>query len=197
MAEAAARRLPWGRFLAAGLLVALDLWSKARVFAWMGAGPTSVEVDPHGHVRHVLVEPWLALMLSCNPGAAFGQLGSWPRLLVTGRALAIVVLAVVAWRADRRHWPSFAAIVLVLAGAAGNLCDNLFLGCERAGRSLREVRDFLDVWFVNERWGWDWHFPTFNVADSCITVGACLWILSGLLQREPAPDPASAPGAGG
>ena len=45
------------------------------------------------------------------------------------------------------------------------------------------MRDFIDVYF----YGWDWHFPTFNIADSCITVGAILLLLSGLgASREPA-----------
>ena len=44
------------------------------------------------------------------------------------------------------------------------------------------VRDFIDVWFLSDAWGWDWHFPTFNVADSCITVGAVAWVLSGFLH---------------
>jgi signal peptidase II len=36
------------------------------------------------------------------------------------------------------------------------------------------VRDFIDVYFAFR----DWHFPTFNVADSCITVGAVFLFLS-------------------
>lgn len=181
-------RLPWGRFLVVALLVGLDLWTKAWAFAWLTPDLAGTERDAHGHLRYVVLEPWLGVMLSCNPGAAFGQLGDWPRLLVLGRAVAIVVLTVLVWRATRSHWPSFAALVLVLAGAAGNLSDNLFFGCVEEGHPFRLVRDFIDVWFRNEGWGWDWHFPTFNVADSCITVGAVLWILSSFLQRERGPE---------
>jgi len=123
-------------------------------------------------------------MLGCNRGAAFGQLGDWPHLLVIGRCAAICVLLWLVWRADRRQWLSFSAMVLVLAGAARNLCDNLGLGCFEKDHPFRLVRDFLDVWFVSDRWDWDWHFPTFNVADSCITVGAVAWILAGFLHRE-------------
>jgi signal peptidase II len=54
------------------------------------------------------------------------------------------------------------------------------------------VRDFIDVYFAS----WDWHFPTFNVADSCITVGAALLLLSGLFSRsEPAAEAAPPGGA--
>jgi signal peptidase II len=69
------------------------------------------------------------------------------------------------------------ALVLVLGGALGNLYDNLFLNLPHEGRPFGPVRDFIDVYFR----AFDWHFPTFNVADSCITVGAALLLLSGLL----------------
>jgi signal peptidase II len=42
------------------------------------------------------------------------------------------------------------------------------------------VRDFIDVYFA----AFDWHFPTFNVADSCITVGAVLLLGTSLFGRE-------------
>jgi lipoprotein signal peptidase len=45
------------------------------------------------------------------------------------------------------------------------------------------VRDFIDVYFAR----WDWHFPTFNVADACISVGAVLLLAASFLAREPAP----------
>ena len=51
------------------------------------------------------------------------------------------------------------------------------------------MRDFIHVYF--ERW--DYHFPTFNVADSCITVGAVLLILGGLR----APSDRKTPAEGG
>ena len=45
-------------------------------------------------------------------------------------------------------------------------------------RPFGPVRDFIDVYF----YGWDWHFPTFNLADSCITVGAILLLGTGLFS---------------
>ncbi|MEO0662199.1 MAG: signal peptidase II, partial [Planctomycetota bacterium] len=75
-----------------------------------------------------------------------------------------------------------AALVLVLAGALGNLYDNLYFEPHPGlpgfleGRSYGPVRDFIDVYFAP----WDWHFWTFNVADSCISVGAVLLIAAGL-----------------
>jgi signal peptidase II len=51
------------------------------------------------------------------------------------------------------------SLSLIIAGALGNLTDRLFRG---------SVVDFLDFYVK------DWHWPFFNVADSCITVGAIL-----------------------
>ena len=52
--------------------------------------------------------------------------------------------------------------MLVLGGALGNVTDRIRLGY---------VVDFIDVYYRS------WHFPTFNVADSAIFVGAVLLIL--------------------
>jgi signal peptidase II len=178
------RAFPWGRFLVVLLLVALDQWSKTAVFAWWDPSHPGVERDQHDHLRVPVAGPWFGIMLSCNPGAAFGRFGEYPSLLVFGRLAAVIFLIVLLARADRRHRVSFWAMTLVLSGAIGNLADNLGTGCPEAGHPFGLVRDFIDVWFLSDAWGWDWHFPTFNVADSCITVGAVAWVLSGFLHGE-------------
>ncbi|MEX1024164.1 MAG: signal peptidase II [Planctomycetota bacterium] len=191
--------LPWKRFLVVLVLVALDQWSKAAVFEYLDPqrlihdAPAALEIDPHGHRRLVLVDPWFAFMLSLNPGAAFGRLGDFPHFLIWGRALAVVFLTAWTWRVSLRPRAHFLALVLVLAGAAGNLIDNLWTGPHVEGHPYGLVRDFLDVWFVSAEegrggWGWDYHFPTFNVADACITVGAILWIAGSFLQRGAGDD---------
>lgn len=53
------------------------------------------------------------------------------------------------------------SLTLILAGAAGNMADRIIKGY---------VVDFLDFFAGG------WHFPAFNVADSCITCGAALLI---------------------
>jgi signal peptidase II len=54
---------------------------------------------------------------------------------------------------------------LVLGGAVGNVIDRIRLGY---------VTDFIQVWFGN------WAFPSFNVADSAISVGAAFLIIDAL-----------------
>ncbi len=105
-----------------------------------------------------------------NTGAAFSFLadaGGWQRWFFT--ILALLVSAFILrwlWRARRdAPLPLAAGLSLVLGGAVGNLIDRLMHGY---------VTDFIQVWFG------DWAFPSFNIADSAITVGAALLIVDSL-----------------
>ena len=189
------RRTVLGRFALAAALVAADLWSKAAVFAWLSDPDADLVRDVHGHLRHHVLGPdvgWLCFMLSKNAGAAFGRFSEFPHLLVGGRVVAALFLAWLLVRTPRtRRWFSL-ALVLVLAGALGNLYDNLFLHDAATDHPYGEVRDFIDVYFawIGEA---GWHFPTFNVADSGITVGAVLLFLTSFSKDEPAEAPDDAP----
>jgi signal peptidase II len=176
------------RYLFVALLVALDLWSKSAVFAWL------TEIDPElvrdscdhsrGHARyHLLGEGtgWLTFMLSENPGAAFGGFADWPHVLIGLRIVAVVGLLVLIARAKTGSPWFTAALLLVFAGALGNLYDNL-LRPATADHPYGKVRDFIDVYFAR----WNWHFPTFNVADSCITIGAAILLLGSLFKGQEA-----------
>ena len=182
------------------LLVGLDLASKLFVFRWLGDPAThaSLPLDSHGHARHPLLGESLALMLNLNYGAAFGRLANIPHVLVVGRALAVLLIVWLIARAPRAQPVYLAALVLILAGALGNLYDNFFFRPEagaiprpRADMPFGPVRDFIDVYFPM----FDWHFPTFNVADSCITVGAVLLFLSGWLGPRSAASAADSTSA--
>jgi signal peptidase II len=167
------------------LIVGADLATKAAVFAWLEPLKRrgDLSYDLHGHPRWPIFDGWFTFMLSTNPGAAFGQLEGFPYLLVGGRVLAGLFLVYLLARTPAGRSIFTAALILVLGGALGNLYDNLFLNLPHEGRPFGPVRDFIDVYFGV----FDWHFPTFNVADSCITVGACLWLLSGLLGERSTP----------
>ena len=167
------------RLVVVVLFVVLDQVSKSWVFEhFYDIG----EVVRHncGNLRVPLSGEWLGVMLSTNKGAAFGGFQDFPHVLVGGRGIAVLVLAWMVLRAPRGQRMISAAMVLVLAGAIGNLLDNLWSGEPLEGHPYLTVRDFIDVYFS----GFDWHFPSFNVADACISVGAVLWILSGFLQGK-------------
>jgi len=179
------------RFALVAALVVFDQWSKAEVFARLG------EPEPGHRPTPLFGTDWLNFWTSCNPGAAFGKFQQFPYVLVIGRALAVLFLSWLLLRSPARPRLPLVAMLLVLAGALGNLIDNLWTGCTVTQLAdhptwFLGVRDFIDVDF-EPLFGWRQHFPAFNVADSCITVGACLWILAGFLQRserEPAPETA-------
>ena len=181
----AALRLLQG--FAAGFLLAVMPWLEARMpqfhEVYQPEALPALERDHHGHLRHLLMGDSVALMHNLNYGAAFGQLDSIPWVLVVGRAIAAVVLTLMVVRAAPGGGLGLVALVLVLAGCLGNLWDNLTYAPLQPleGMPFGPVRDFIDVYFG---W-WDWHFPTFNIADSAITVGAVLLFLGGA-RKEPA-----------
>ena len=102
-----------------------------------------------------------------NTGAAFGFLNAvdipMKPVLMTAIALAaLVAIGLFAMRTGTDEPLARIGLALVCAGATGNLVDRITAG---------HVVDFVDVHWMG------WHFWTFNVADSAITVGACLLIL--------------------
>lgn len=182
-----AKGWPLLRFGAVALLVILDQWSKGVVY---DAG-----FSERGDAlrRPLFDSDWLSFWNSCNGGAAFGQFSQFPTVLVIGRAAAVLFLSWLLWQALERPRLVLYAMTLVLAGALGNLIDNLWTGCPVPGHPamLLGVRDFVAVDF-GPLIGVDYHFPAFNLADSCITVGACAWIVAGFRHKSstaPAPTP--------
>ena len=101
-----------------------------------------------------------------NKGAAFGFLsdsGINPNLVFTFVSILILMaLARVFWSLRPGRNQVSLAICLVFSGALGNLIDRISRG---------HVVDFVDLHYAQ------WHFYTFNFADSAITVGAALMIL--------------------
>jgi len=109
-----------------------------------------------------------------NPGAAFGlfaDMGDLVRMaiLVGVSLLAVGLLTAFFLRSPHADRMSRVAAVLVMGGAVGNLIDRLRFG---------EVIDFLDLYVGR------YHWPAFNVADSCITIGIGLFVLGAWRERE-------------
>ncbi len=117
-----------------------------------------------------LIPNYLDITFTRNPGAAFSMFATMPPwmrvgLLVTFIAIAIVVLIVLLFQCERIDLTSI-AFALILAGAAGNLIDRLTRGFQ--------VIDFIRAHYYDLNW------PVFNVADSAISVGVALIVLSTL-----------------
>ena len=130
-------------------------------------------------VKHLLGRPPVLVVpgffdfsLVYNTGAAFGLLNDadgWQNLFfISVAALVSIFLIVSLYRLNRSDTQVAMAFALILGGAIGNVIDRLQQGY---------VVDFIH-WFYQ-----DWHWPTFNIADSAITIGAVLLVLDVLGLR--------------
>ena len=121
---------------------------------------------PRG-IPHEVLGNTLRFTLVYNPGAAFGlNLGPQSRWIFAGLTLvALVILGRLYRTTQAGQVARTVALALVCAGAVGNLLDR--------ARSFFGVVDFIDVGVGDARW------PTFNVADMAVSVGAALlaWVL--------------------
>jgi signal peptidase II len=150
-------------FWLSGVVLILDQGSKWFADSLLG---------PHDAVPLL---PFLDLRKAYNPGAAFSFLSDasgWQRWFFSGLAVLIIgVLVVWLRRLPPGQGRVALALALILGGAAGNLVDRVLYG---------HVIDFIDLYYGT------WHWPTFNIADSAITLGAVLLILDALLGRRAA-----------
>ena len=158
-------------------MIALDLWSKAAAFGYLeGRQP----LHPGGARRvnefDFLPDPFgFALVDWRNTGTIWGLGRDFTLPLIVLRAAALLLLLWLAWRTPAWRRLQLLVLGLIFAGAVGNLYDNLFM----PGSG---VRDFL-LFYYRDAGGQEHHFPAFNVADACISVGAISLAL--LLWRQP------------
>ena len=153
-----ARFVPW--LLVATVIVILDQATKWAINEWVRLYDR-VPINDFVNITH-----------QQNTGAAFSFLadaGGWQRWFFVGlSSIVSVVIAVWLWRI-RHTGPAIlaAGLSLVLGGAVGNLIDRIRFGY---------VTDFIQV-YLGEALGF---FPSFNVADAAISVGAALLIIDAL-----------------
>jgi signal peptidase II len=113
-----------------------------------------------------------------NRGAVFGIMAEsgveWRAFMLVGLSLVITgFIAAMLWQstspASRTGWVLRTALALIVGGAAGNLYDRLSQG---------SVTDFLQVFIGSYEW------PSFNVADSAISVGVGLFLIDVIRHRR-------------
>jgi signal peptidase II len=130
----------------AAFVLALDQISKLWVSSHLGLYETIPLVG------------CISLTHARNTGAAFGLFANQAFLLTLVAIVGLVVILLFYRYLSRFNILGILALGLIFGGALGNLIDRLRFGY---------VTDFVDV----RLWG-DFHWPTFNVADSAITVGS-------------------------
>lgn len=149
------------------VVLLLDQASKWLVLAWL---------EPYQLVELV---PNLNLTLMFNTGAAFSLLsdaGGWQRWLFAAFALAVTLVLVV-WLLRLKPGEGWlaAGLALIIGGAVGNLVDRMLLG---------HVVDFIQVYlpFIPLALFNPW--PSFNVADSAISIGVVMLVVESLRSER-------------
>ena len=150
--------------LLSAALILVDQWTKNIASANLQMG------EPVGFI--VGFWDWT---LAHNTGAAFSFLansGEWAHwFFVVMKITVSLVLTVLLFKMPRNHWRDALPYALVIAGALGNLIDRFRFGY---------VVDFIE-WYYK-----DYHWPVFNIADSCIVAGAALLILFSFRKKDEA-----------
>ena len=140
------------------VILILDQFTKVMVVGYYRLGDSTT------------VTSFFNLVRVHNEGAAFSFLAGasgWQRWLFT--AIGVVAVLFILWMLRSHAGQRLFAFALacILGGAVGNLVDRIAHG---------HVVDFLQFHYAG------WYFPSFNVADSAITIGAATLILDELLR---------------
>lgn len=151
-------------FFISALVILLDRITKIAVARSLPLGGEHTVIPRVFWISHVL-----------NTGAAFSLFGDtaspervrW--LLVGFSIIAAIIIAIVLIRIGRRITGTTLGLALILGGAIGNAWDRMRTGA---------VIDFLEVHIVH------YHWPDFNLADSCIVVGGILLVLHSLIAAR-------------
>ena len=138
-----------------------------------------------------VIDGFFAFKYAENPAAAFSLTGSlpdsfrWPFLVLIS-LFAGVGITIWYLKLKEADWSIFTAFPLIIAGAVGNLIDRV---------RLAYVIDFLDAYVTSPAGAATWlrahfgttHWPTFNIADSCIVIGAFLVVFRTIRPVAKAP----------
>jgi signal peptidase II len=157
------RRLPW-LLLISAFIVFADRFTKTWVEAHIRMGG-AIPVIPH----ILRITHWT------NEGAAFSLFANtasphvvhWA--LVAFNVVTALVVLVILVRLGNRFTLVTVALALIFGGALGNVHDRVLYG---------SVVDFIEIHILS------YHWPDFNLADSCIVTGACLLLIDSLLPKK-------------
>ncbi len=116
----------------------------------------------NGETIH-LIEGYLDFQYVENRGAAFGIFQGNVQILSVISLLIVAALLTFAIRSKIKGRLFLLAVSLIICGALGNIYDRLVYG--------------FVVDFIHAHWQNVYHFPTFNVADMCVTIGTALMLI--------------------
>jgi signal peptidase II len=156
------------------------LWLTLAVVFLDRASKAWVESRPTDYFPRVVIPNFFNIIYSQNPGIAFSFLAdsSSARVRIFLIASSTVIIGVIAWllaASKNTSALNAAGLALLLGGAAGNITDRVVHGA---------VTDFIEVWLRFLPWQIFNPWPTFNIADAAVTVGALLIVFDVLFGKQ-------------
>ncbi len=151
----------------------LPSWIAAAVLLADQLTKVAVDLSWPLHYRRSVIPGFFNLVHLRNDGAAWGIFSGERHFLALISVVVLVAIVRGFSRLTERVPERSLALGAVTGGIAGNLIDRLFRG---------EVVDFLDVYLGS------YHWPAFNIADSAISCGVVVFLLSSFFQNEPVED---------
>lgn len=168
-------------FLIIAFILLADQLSKWAVLEYLLKPRINPDIAPLGFIDWITaslprlpftsieVLPFFNIVMVWNEGVSFGMLGGLGALGLSVLALAITAIFLI-WMIRAEAWVPLIASAMIVGGALGNVIDRARFGA---------VADFLDFH------AYGWHYPAFNLADSCITLGIALLLIDSLfLERR-------------
>jgi signal peptidase II len=156
------------------------LWLTLGVVFLDRASKAWIDSRPEDYFPHTVIPRFIEIIRSHNPGIAFSFFADDSSAMVRYLLIfgSVVIIGMIAWLlVGSRHLNSLSAagLALLLAGATGNVTDRIIHGA---------VTDFLQVWLRFLPWHIFNPWPTFNVADSAVTIGAVLIVFDVLFRQQ-------------
>jgi signal peptidase II len=171
------RRLPW---LHAGIFLLVVLFDQFTKY-WVRLRYALPNGEPDYYLSTPVIGEWLQFRLVYNFGAAFGTRpqGILPFMHPTlfffvFSVVAIALLSFYYYRLGPREKIARLGVLLILAGAIGNLIDRMV---------MHKVTDFIDAGIP----GFSPRWPVFNIADSSVFIGIVLLIIPSFFAGKSAP----------
>lgn len=142
-------------FLISNALIILDQWTKFLV---------TIHVPKHYSIS--VIEDFFNITHIRNPGVAFGLFAGQDfeykaLFFIVISIIAIIAVLIIFHQSPDDKRMVRVGLILIFSGAVGNLIDRVL---------HKEVIDFLDFFYKG------YHWPAFNIADSCITIGVSFMI---------------------
>jgi len=160
------KRHHYGQWTLFAFLLIADQWSKW----WIGQQALDLYIS--------VIDDFFNIIVAHNYGVAFSMFADWShawrtRLLIIATLLIALLVFWMWWQSRSRNSLESWLLVIILAGAAGNIWDRIQLGY---------VVDFIQWYVVFD--GKAWYWPTFNIADACISVAVVMLIVDSFRSKS-------------